>query len=160
MRKIMLILFSMAQRSKSIDRSIELARENKASLDVKFIIEEKIPRTLSSLVMYIGFLGEKLSDDVEKTLLDEYHLRAKGVIADVEKRCQRDNIDIQSEIVDNGSLRYCYEEINNNNIDYLILNYTRDKFISEQVLDYYIDDFLEDINISYEVYYDGKSKKN
>ncbi|ACL70485.1 hypothetical protein Hore_17360 [Halothermothrix orenii H 168] len=156
--KIMLILFSMAQMSKSIDYSLKLASENEASLDVKFIIEEKIPRTLSSLVMYTGFLGEKMGEDIEKTLLEEYYNRARKVLTEIKKRAKESDIDYDTEIVKNGSLTYCYQEIKNNNIDYLIINYTRDRFISEQVLDYYLEDFLSDLEIPYELFYDGSKK--
>ncbi|WP_041606030.1 hypothetical protein [Halothermothrix orenii] len=158
MTKIMLILFSMAQMSKSIDYSLKLASENEASLDVKFIIEEKIPRTLSSLVMYTGFLGEKMGEDIEKTLLEEYYNRARKVLTEIKKRAKESDIDYDTEIVKNGSLTYCYQEIKNNNIDYLIINYTRDRFISEQVLDYYLEDFLSDLEIPYELFYDGSKK--
>lgn len=155
----MLILFSMAQMTKSIEYSLDLAKKHNASLDVKFIIEEKIPKTLSSLVMYTGFLSGKMSDEIEKTLLEEYYKRAETVLDEITKEADEGNIKLTTEIIKNGSLNYCYQIINNGDIDYLVLNHTNDKFISKQVLDYYLDDFLENLDIPYMLFYDGEKFK-
>jgi hypothetical protein len=48
-------------------------------------MEEEIPSALSSLMMYLGFLGEKMQEDVEKTSRDEYKRRVEEPIKQIKK---------------------------------------------------------------------------
>jgi NADPH-dependent curcumin reductase CurA len=151
MQRIMLILFSMGQMSKSIEYSLKLAKEYDSFLYVNFIVQEKIPETLSSLLMHTAYLGKKLRRDMEGILLKEYYRRAEEAVKEIEELAERDKIKLKSEIVKNGSLKYCYQEIIVENIDYLVINYTMDRFMSVQTLDYYINDFLNNLSIPYKI---------
>ena len=44
-------------------------------------------------------------------------------------------------------------------IDHLVINYTEDQFLSNEVLDYDFDEFLANLDMPYEVYFDGELSK-
>jgi len=158
MKKIMLVIFNVGNVDNAIERSLELAEENKGELFVTFIMEEEIPSALSSLMMYTGFLGEKIQEDVEKTIREEYRRRVEELIKQIKKQAEEIGIKLTAEIIKKGSLIKCYDLIKEKGIDYIVINYTRDQYISRTVMDYYYRDFINNLEIPYEIFLDGKKK--
>lgn len=156
MKRVMLAIFSVAEVDKAVRRSFELVERNGGELFVTFILEEKVPSALSSLMMYTGFLGEKVQEDVKETIRKEYRRRVNKLMEEIRKKAREKGLRVSTEILNEASLMQCYDLIVEKNIDYIVINYTKDEFISRDVHDYYINEFIDNLDVPNELYLDGQ----
>ncbi|MBM7623000.1 hypothetical protein [Sporohalobacter salinus] len=158
MKKIVLVLFSFAKSEKVISRSFELLGEED-ELYVAGFIEQKVPNSLSDLISDIGFLGDKVTEDVKSTIIAEYKKRADEKLDLIMEEGEEYAGTVKAEMLSKKELSDLEKQVKNGQADYLLINYTDDQFLSEEVLDYPLDDILSKIDIPYEVYYDGELSK-
>ena len=157
---IMLVVFSVINLENVVERSFKLTNREGGKLHVTIIQEEKIPSALSSLLMDSGFLGEKVKDDVKETIKEEYKRRTGKILTKIKHKAKRHKINlVGTESVKKASLIDCYDLIDENNIDYLILNYTNNRFVSRTIYEYIHENFIEDLNIPCELFMDGQKKR-
>ena len=157
---IMLVIFSVINLENVVERSFDLTEREGGKLYVTLIQEEKIPSALSSLLMYNGFLGEKVKEDVKDTIKKEYKRRTSRILNEIETKADEQGIHlVETDSVKKASLMDCYDLIEEDNIDYLILNYTNNKFVSRTVYEYFHEEFIENLDIPCEVFMDGEKKK-
>ncbi|GAI97980.1 unnamed protein product, partial [marine sediment metagenome] len=57
MKKLMLVLSNISFSSASVSFAISKAEKEDYELIIIFVLDEEIPESVSSLLMYIGFLG-------------------------------------------------------------------------------------------------------
>jgi bacterioferritin len=152
-KKIMLVLFSFAELDDVINRAFELLDEDD-ELQVVACIEREVPNSLSALISDVGFLGEKVTNDVKDTIIDEYKERANRNLDAISERGEEEDEDVEVDLL--RSVEEIRERLRQEPIDYLIVNYTNDEFISEEVLKYPLDKLIEGIEYPYEIYYDGQ----
>jgi len=95
MKKIMLALSNISFSSSAVSYSISKAEKEGYELIAIFVLDEEIPESVSSLLMYIGFLGPKPTDDLKKTILEEYKKRAHSELERVEKLSKEKNIHLK-----------------------------------------------------------------
>jgi hypothetical protein len=100
-----------------------------------------------------------VTKDVENTITKGYKDRAKKCLGTIDDIGQDEECSVKTELLLKEELPKLKEELQTGAIDYLIVNYTQDKFIAKDVLDYQLDNFLEDLDLNYEVYYDGEFQK-
>jgi hypothetical protein len=92
MKKLMLVLSNISFSSSSISYALEQAEKERCELIVIFVLDEEIPESVSSLLMYIGFLGPKPTNDLKTTILEEYKKRAYSELERVLKMAKEKNI--------------------------------------------------------------------
>jgi len=107
-------------------------------------------------MMYSGYLGEKIQKDVKETIRDKYSNRMDEIQDTIEKRAKKEEVEIELEIINKASLMKGHDLVDNNNIDYIVINYQDDEYISQVFSKYFKQDFIEDLGIPYELYLDGK----
>jgi len=93
--KLMLVLSNISFSSSSVTYALKKAEKENHELIVVFVLDEEIPNSVSSLLMYIGFLGPKPTDDLKTTLLEEYKKRAQSELERVEKLTREKNIQMK-----------------------------------------------------------------
>ncbi|KPJ55742.1 MAG: hypothetical protein AMJ42_06340 [Deltaproteobacteria bacterium DG_8] len=93
MKKVMLVLSTTTSSTPFITYSLDYAKKEGAELIVCFIIDEKVSKTVSSILTYIGFMGEKMGENLRKTLLSEYEGRAKDKLEEVDKLSKKKEVD-------------------------------------------------------------------
>jgi hypothetical protein len=76
MKKLILVLSNISFSSASVEYAIKKSEEEDYELITIFVLDEEIPESVSSLLMYIGFLGLKPTSDLKTTILEEYKKRA------------------------------------------------------------------------------------
>jgi nucleotide-binding universal stress UspA family protein len=92
MKKIMLVLSNISFSSDAVSYAISKVEKEAYSLTIIFVLDEKIPDSVASLLMYVGFLGTKPTRDLKTTILDEYKKRAYSELDRVEKLVKKKNI--------------------------------------------------------------------
>ena len=155
MKKVLLILFSFENLEQVIKHTFRLLN-SKDKLYVTGFIEEEIPDSLNHLISDIGFLGKKVTDDVEETIVNEYQDRAEKNLDDIDKQGEDIKAEVDVELLPKEKLSKLKRKLRQGKFDHLIINYTNDEFISEEVLVYPLEELLQEINIPYQLYYDGK----
>lgn len=155
MKKVMLVLFSFAELDEVIDYTFDLLTDG-GDLEVVAFVEEEVPESLTHLISDIGFLGDKVTQDVEETIVDEYKDRAERHLKMIEERADCEDCQIDMKVYPKDQLDQVEERLRSGEIDYVVVNYTDDQFISEEVLVYPLDELLDEIDLPYEVYYDGE----
>ena len=155
MKKVLLILFSFENLEQVIKHTFKLLN-SKDKLYVTGFIEEEIPDSLNHLISDIGFLGKKVTDDVEETIVNEYQDRAEKNLDDIDKQGEDIKAEVDVELLPKEKLSKLKRKLRQGKFDHLIINYTNDEFISEEVLVYPLEELLQEINIPYQLYYDGK----
>jgi nucleotide-binding universal stress UspA family protein len=85
MKKLILVLSNISFSSASVEYAIKKSEEEGYGLITIFVLDEEIPESVSSLLMYIGFLGPKPTSDLKTTILEEYKKRAYSELARVEQ---------------------------------------------------------------------------
>jgi len=125
-------------------------------LYIALFIKKEIPDPLKKQMMYSGYLGEKIQKDVKETIRDKYSNRMDEIQDTIEKRAKKEDVEIELEIINKASLMKGHDLVDNNNIDYIVINYQDDEYISQVFSKYFKQDFIEDLGIPYELYLDGK----
>ena len=154
----MVLLFSFAELDKVINHSFNLLNDND-NLEVVAIVGEEVSSSLSHLITDVGFLGDKVSSDVEEAVVSEYQERAEKSLERITDRAEVDSQQLEVEKLTEISLQELKDKLVRDDIDHLIINYTEDQFLSNEVLDYDFNEFLTNINMPYEVYFDGELSK-
>ena len=158
MKKVMVLLFSFAELDKVIDHSFNILTPED-ELEVVAVVGEEVSSSLSHLITDVGFLGDKVSDDVENAVVNEYQERADKCLERITNRAEADDYKLEVEQLTKISLGELEDKLEVDRIDYLMINYTEDQFLSNEVLDYDFNDFLDGVDIPYEVYFDGELSK-
>ena len=154
----MVLLFSFAELDKVINHSFNLLNDDD-ELEVVAIVGEEVSSSLSHLITDVGFLGDKVSSDVEDAVVNEYQDRAEKSLDRIEDRAEVDSQQLEVEKLTKISLEELKDKLVRDDIDHLVINYTEDQFLSNEVLDYDFNEFLANINMPYEVYFDGELSK-
>ena len=154
----MVLLFSFAELDKVIDHSFNILTPED-ELEVVAVVGEEVSSSLSHLITDVGFLGDKVSDDVENAVVNEYQERADKCLERITNRAEADDYKLEVEQLTKISLGELEDKLEVDRIDYLMINYTEDQFLSNEVLDYDFNDFLDGVDIPYEVYFDGELSK-
>lgn len=95
MKKLMLVLSNISFSSESVTYALSKAEKEGYELIIVFVLDEEIPESVSSLLMYIGFLGPKPTDDLKTTILSEYKKRAYSELKRVEKLVKEKNLSMK-----------------------------------------------------------------
>lgn len=156
LKKVMLAILSVVKPDEAIDRAIKLAKEKNSKLYIALFIKKEIPDPLKKQMMYSGYLGEKIQKDVKETIRDKYSNRMDEIQDKIEKRAKEEEVEIELEIINKASLMKGHDLVDENNIDYIVINYQDDEYISQVFSKYFKQDFIEDLGIPYELYLDGK----
>ena len=86
MSRLVLILTG-GDLGKAVDAAVHEVKQ-KASTEVValYVIDDQVPASVSSWLIYVGFMGDKPSDDYHHTILKEYRRRALEDLDEVTRR--------------------------------------------------------------------------
>lgn len=156
MNRVILILFSFAGLDEGVIEATFQLLDQSSELKVVAFVEEELPDSLSDLISNIGFLGERITNDLQETILAEYETRANRNLELIAKRAETEDCSVDLKLLTKARLPAVKEELKSGDLDHVVVNYTDDRFIAEEVLAYPLDQLLAEIDLSYEVYYDGR----
>jgi nucleotide-binding universal stress UspA family protein len=78
MRRILLLLSGGGQRNAAVQAAIEKGiSESPTEIVALYVIDAEVPASVSSWLIYVGFMGDRPSDDYHQTILKEYRRRAQ-----------------------------------------------------------------------------------
>lgn len=96
MRKILLLLPTTGFSEKTVRTAFKLAKEQGAELVCCYVVDERLPESVSSWMIYIGFMGDKPSEEYREVILKEYRKRGETDIEEVEKMASQEGVKLRS----------------------------------------------------------------
>lgn len=150
MKKIMVLLFSFAKIEKVIDEATDLLEDETSEIHLCFYQYKDVPDTLSSLMGV--YLGEKIQQDVEHTILKEYYRMKDELIQRFEIISTNKDLTVKEQLFKSYSTDKIYEYIEENDIDCLIINYFKNQFNSQKVFTDIEEEFLNKLDIKYKLF--------
>jgi nucleotide-binding universal stress UspA family protein len=93
---VMLVLSPTRHNPKSVDLALSLVQTSRRPLLAVFIIDTKVTDAISSRIVDIGFLGDRVSTQLKKAILNEYEGRGRRDLDEVRKRAQELGVDCET----------------------------------------------------------------
>lgn len=53
------------------------------------VVEEELPSSVSSWLMYVGFLGGKVEDEMRRAIIDELRVRGQEILKEQKKKLEK-----------------------------------------------------------------------
>src|SRR6056297_3676416 len=131
MKKIMILLFSFAKIDNVIKELEDSIEENTEEIHLCFYQNKDVPNTLQSLMGV--YLGEKIQKDVENTILKEYFRMKEEITFRITKIAEDNDIQLINQLFKSYSRDKIYDYIAEHDINYLIVNYFKNRYNSQKV---------------------------
>lgn len=159
MKNYMLILFSYCGLREINGHLIKKLNQNDRLL-VRAVMLEKVPKLSEHLVSEVGVLGKKVVDDLEESVVENYHDNAKNYLKEIKEIAAENNFKLDKKIIDHHNLENLKEEIKNSELDEIIINFSQNEFASDQAEEENVKSWLHKLKQSQDIFYDGKVKNN
>jgi len=122
MKKILLLISTSGYSPETVEHAFNIAEKESAELIACFIIDAEIPDAVSSWMIYLGFMGDEPSGDYRTVILQEYELRAKEMLDEIEKSARTRHINIESLIVEGHLLEQAIKIARERKVDLIVTN--------------------------------------
>ncbi len=96
MKKILLLLSTSRQSSKSVTTALDVAEREQAELIILFILDQELPQNIIEQLSQEGWIGGKAADDLRQSILNEYLAQGKSKINEIEQQAMERSIPYRS----------------------------------------------------------------
>ena len=104
---VLLLLPSDASAESAVREAIEAAKARGGRLVVAGVLQAEMVDKVSAALTDVGFMGEKVSDQVRSTLLREYRTRGAALASEVAERARRAGIDAEDVFEEGDPTEIC-----------------------------------------------------
>jgi bacterioferritin len=154
----MLLLFSYGGL-KNINEYLKNKLNLSDKLLVRAILLEGVPKLSEHLISDVGVLGKKVVHDLENSVVDIYHDNARQYLEEVKNMAAENNFKLDQKLVEHHDLERLKREIMAAELDKIIINFSHNEFVSDQVKEDEIKNWLQEIKLSQDIFYDGRLEK-
>ncbi|ADQ14081.1 hypothetical protein [Halanaerobium hydrogeniformans] len=155
MKKYLLILFSYAGLE-GLNKVLFNKLKSGDRLFVRAVILEGVPKLYNHLTSDLGFLGDKVANDIEESVLEGHQCITDNYLKNLEETAAENNIDFTKHLIDHHQLDKMKKDILEKDLDAVFINFSKNEFISDQVKEKEIKDFLKKAGLKHYSFYDGK----
>lgn len=155
MKRVVICFYSIANPEQVIKRGVEIASNLNCMLDFYFIFGKQAPGGLSDLLANIGFLGQKVKADIERTIIENYHSQVREIITSARLNAEKQDVIINTQIVENAM---AFMGRITDQAEYVIINYTKGDYYFKNDSDNILQGIREKLKVNYEIYYEGKKE--
>lgn len=122
MKKIMLLLSGGGDLDRAMKIALDAARKEKeVEVIPLYVIDSGVPASVSSWLIYVGFMGDKPSDDYKHTILKEYRRRAQDDLEEVEKKIKTEGFSCRTILVEGPLLDTIKKVVTAENAELLVI---------------------------------------
>lgn len=158
MKKYMLVLFSYAGL-KEMNKYLQKKFKQDDELLVRAVMLEGVPKLFNHLISDVGFLGKKVVSDIEDSVVDIYQENAKIYLDELTELAAENNFKINKRLIENHNLENLKSEIKKADLDGILINFSHNEFVSDQVEEENIKSWLKKLKLPQDIFYDGKKRK-
>lgn len=98
MSNVLLLVPPSVQSSGAARKAIELAKSRASKLFVTIALDPEEGRRLSERFAEIGFMGEKIGDQVSQAIREEYSLRGSHLLEEVAQLAAKDGVECETAV--------------------------------------------------------------
>jgi nucleotide-binding universal stress UspA family protein len=143
MAYLMLVLSPTRHNPKSVDLAISLVQSTKRPLLAVFIIDTKVADAISGRIVDIGFLGDRVSAQLEDAILREYEERGKRELGEVKERAQGLGLECELLIRRGDFVEECLKIAREKQVEDMIVSRADRSGISRKLFGSAVNDLLE-----------------
>jgi nucleotide-binding universal stress UspA family protein len=121
MKQILLALSTTRQSPKTIDYALKQAQKEKADLAILFIVDPDLPHLILDKMMDVGFMGDKPSMELYRSILEEYRERGKKIIEEISQKADNLGVKCSITMVEGEFVVECLKVIKEKNPEITIL---------------------------------------
>jgi nucleotide-binding universal stress UspA family protein len=140
---VMLVLSPTRRNPKSVDLAISLVENTKRLLLAVFIIDTKVADAISGRIVDIGFLGDKVSRQLEDAILREYEERGRRELAEVKDRAQALGLKCQLVIRRGGFVDECLKIAREKQVEDMVVSRAERSSLSRKLFGSVVNELLE-----------------
>ena len=143
MAYLMLVLSPTRHNPRSVDLAISLVQTTKRPLLAVFVIDTKVADAISGRIVDIGFLGDRVSTQLEEAILREYEERGKRELAEVKQRADELGIECEMMIRKGDFVETCLKIAKERQVEDMIVSRAERSNISRKLFGSAVNVLLE-----------------
>jgi nucleotide-binding universal stress UspA family protein len=139
----MLVLSPTRHTPKSIDLALSLVQTSKRPLLAVFVMDIKVADAILSHIVDIGFLGDKVSDQLAATIHSEYEARGRRELEEVKERALELGIECETLVRKGGFVEECLKIAREKGIEDMVVSRADRSNISRKLFGSAVNELLE-----------------
>ena len=143
MAYLMLVLSPTRHNPRSVDLAIQLVQSTKRSLLAVFVIDTKVADAILGRIVDIGFLGYRVSRQLEEAILREYKDRGKRELDEVKERAQELGLACEVLIRQGDFVKECLKIAKEKHVEDMIVSRAERSGISRKLFGSAVNNLLE-----------------
>ena len=140
---LMLVLSPTRHNPKSVDLAISLIQTTKRPLLAVFIIDTKVTDAISGRIVDIGFLGDRVSTQLEDAILKEYEERGRRELEEVKERAQGLGMDCETLIHKGDFVAECLRIAREKQVEDMVVSRAERSNVSRKLFGSVVNELLE-----------------
>ena len=140
---LMLVLSPTRHIPRSIDLALSMVQDTKRPLLAVFVIDTKVADAISSRIVDIGFLGDKVSDQLEAAILKEYEGRGRRELAEVKDRAQELGVECETMMSRGDFVEECLRIAREREAQSMVVSRAERSNLSRKLFGSVVDELLE-----------------
>jgi len=121
-KSYLVVLSNTRHTPKAIKKSVDLAASEGAEIIAAYVVDEEIPQSVSSWLIYVGFIGEKPVDEVKEALQKEYSQRAEAALEEIGEAARSEGVACATHLLKGNMVEECLMLIEKHGVDLVILH--------------------------------------
>ncbi|MBI5373909.1 MAG: universal stress protein [Candidatus Schekmanbacteria bacterium] len=151
MNRIMLVLSTTRQSKKTIEYAVEKANQEKAHIDLLFILDSNISNAVFTKIHEMDLLGEGPSEELQAIIMKEYRQRGYALIEEIEAKLKEKEVSY-SVYVERGEFAdEVLKKISTLSIELVILTRARRSNIARMIFGSAVDRIIDEAPCKVEV---------
>lgn len=158
MNKYLLVLFSFAGLE-SLNDFLLKKLESGDKLFVRAVILDSVPKLHEHLTSDVGFLGDKVANDLEESVIEGQQDNLEEYLKELKEKAAKNEFKLFLKKIEHHQLEKMKKDILGKDLDAVFINFSNNEYISDQVKEKEIKDFLKKARLKQYSFYDGKLEK-
>ncbi|MCK5740017.1 universal stress protein [bacterium] len=125
MKTLLFVISSSGTSIEAIDAAFEEATKTPSRLICVYIIDKEVPDAVSSWMIYIGFMGDELSEEYHSVVLEEYKIRARETLTEIRDKAKSKQVSIETDLIEGQFVETVLEQAEKYEADLILLDQLR-----------------------------------
>ena len=140
MKNLVLVLSTTRQSTKTEEEALERAKSEGAQLTLAFILDSRMPESIFEKMTDVGFTGERTSQQLQTSILDEYRRRGALKLDEIKDAAASMGVACNLVVREGAFAIECLSLVNEMNADLVILTRKKRSSLSRFIFGSAIED--------------------
>lgn len=140
---LMLILSPTRHLPESVNLAISLVKDSKRPLLAVFVLDTKVTDVISNRIVDVGFLGDKVSSQLQAAILKEYEDRGRRELEEVKQRAGEVGVQCETLIRKGDFVEECLRIAKEKEVEDMVVSRAERSNISRKLFGSAVNELLE-----------------